>query len=206
MYDVSLIEHFTYIGICCILILGGFGFPVPEDSVLIITGLLIAQDVIALLPSILIIYPSVLISDFILYSIGRKYGKNIVHHKKFSVIISAPTLAKFEQKFNRWGVLMIVAGRHVAGLRTPIFLISGIVGVRRLKFLLVDAISAVFSISGMLALGYFAGNSLLVLKRNMARVDHIVIVAIAAIIMGSILIGYYKYRKREKKLSEKEEG
>jgi len=41
-----VIQHFTYIGIFCLLILGGLGSPLPEDGVLIMSGLLIAHGVI----------------------------------------------------------------------------------------------------------------------------------------------------------------
>ena len=198
---IPFIEHFTYIGIYCILILGGLGFPFPEDGVLIVTGFLMAQHVINFFPSILIVYPSVLVADLILYSIGRRYGRNIVRQKRFSAIISAPTLARLEEKINRWGVLMVAAGRHMAGLRVPVFLISGIVGVPRLKFLLVDSISAVFSISFSLGLGYFAGNSLSVLKRDMARVDHILVLAGTTAVIVFILASFFRHRRKERSLS-----
>lgn len=73
----TVILHFTYIGIFCLLILGGLGFPFPEDGILTISGLLIAHGVIKLTPAFLIMYPSLLIADFILYSIGRKYGRMV---------------------------------------------------------------------------------------------------------------------------------
>lgn len=99
----TVILHFTYIGIFCLLILGGVGFPFPEDAVLIMSGLLIAHGVIKFIPAVLIIYPSLLIADFILYSIGRKYGRMIVEHKIFSKIVSPATLLRFEERFTRWG-------------------------------------------------------------------------------------------------------
>ena len=57
-----------------------------------------------------------------------------------------------------------------------------------------------------LGLGYFAGNSLSILKRGFSRVDHILILAITLVIMGLLLIGFFKYRRREKKLSGKDQG
>ena len=113
----TVIQHFTYIGIFCLLILGGVGFPFPEDAVLIMSGLLIAHGVIKLTPAVLIIYPSLLIADFILYSIGRKYGRMVVEHKIFSKIVSPATLSRFEEKFTRWGALMVFLGRHFVGFR-----------------------------------------------------------------------------------------
>ncbi|MEN6615318.1 MAG: DedA family protein [Syntrophorhabdus sp.] len=196
----GLIEHFTYIGIFCLLILGGVGFPFPEDGVIIIAGVLIAQQVINFIPAIAIIYPSVLLADFILYSIGRRYGKAVLRHKRFSKIISEITYNKFEVQFNRWGSLMIVAGRHLAGLRAPIFLASGMVGVSRLKFVLVDSVSAIFSVSIMLGIGYFGGSSLAKLSKRIAHADHLIILIITACITVLIIISFFRHRRKERLL------
>jgi len=97
-----VIQHFTYIGSFCLLILGGLGFPLPEDGVLIMSGLLIAHGVIKLAPTLLAIYPSLLIADSILYSIGRKYGRMVVEHKRFSKIVSPVSIImKTDPLFSR---------------------------------------------------------------------------------------------------------
>jgi membrane protein DedA with SNARE-associated domain len=188
MFDPgAVIQHFTYIGIFCLLILGGVGFPFPEDAVLIMSGLLIAHDVIKLIPAVLIIYPSLLIADFILYSIGRKYGRMIVEHKRFSKIVSPATLSKLEEKFTRWGALTVFLGRHIVGFRAPIFLISGVM-----------RISAIITISFNLGLGYLGGNSLLVLRKDITRVDYILILALIILVAGWIFLRYFRDRVKTK--------
>jgi membrane protein DedA with SNARE-associated domain len=190
----TIILNFTYMGIFCLLILGGFGFPFPEDAVLIMSGLLIAHDVIKLIPAVLIIYPSLLIADFILYSIGRKYGRMIVEHKRFSKIVSPATISKLEEKFTRWGAMMVFLGRHFVGFRAPIFLISGVMRISRTKFLIADGLSAIITISFNLGLGYLGGNSLLMLRKGITRVDYILILALVILVAGSIILRYFRDR------------
>jgi membrane protein DedA with SNARE-associated domain len=192
------IQHFTYIGIFCLLILGGLGLPFPEDGVLIVSGLLIAQDVIKLVPALFVIYPSLLIADFILYSIGRKYGRMVVEQKRFSKIVSPATLSKLEEKFTRWGALTIFLGRHFVGFRAPIFLISGVMRISRLKFLIADGLSAIITISINLGLGYLGGNSLMILKRDITRTDYILILALVILVAGWIILRYFRDRRRIK--------
>jgi membrane protein DedA with SNARE-associated domain len=194
----TVIQHFTYIGIFCLLILGGLGFPFPEDGVLIMSGLLIAHGVIQLAPALLVIYPSLLIADFILYSIGRKYGRMVVEHKRFSKIVSPVTLSRLEEKFTRWGALMVFLGRHVVGFRAPIFLISGVMRISRTKFLVADGLSAIITISFTLGLGYLGGNSLMILKRDITRVDYILILALVILVAGWIILRYFRDRKKSK--------
>jgi len=188
------IQHFTYIGIFCLLILGGLGFPFPEDGVLIMSGLLIAHGLIKLAPTLLVIYPSLLIADFILYSIGRKYGRMVVEHKRFSKIVSPATLSRLEEKFTRRGALMVFLGRHLVGFRAPIFLISGIMRISRSKFLIADGLSAIITISITLGLGYLGGNSLMILKRDITRVDYILILALVILVAGWIILRYFRDR------------
>jgi len=191
-----VIQHFTYIGIFCLLILGGLGFPFPEDGVLIMSGLLIAHSVIKLIPALFVIYPALLIADFLLYSIGRKYGRMVVEHKRFSKIVSSDTLSRLEEKFTRWGALMVFLGRHFVGFRAPIFLISGVMRISRTKFLIADGLSAIITISITLGLGYLGGNSLMMLKRDITRTDYILILALVILVAGWIILRYFRDRRK----------
>ena len=200
MFDPSaVILHFTYIGIFCLLILGGLGFPFPEDGILIISGLLISHGVIKLVPALFIIYPSLLIADFILYAIGRKYGRMIAEHKRFSKIVSPATLLMFEEKFTRWGALMVFLGRHFIGFRAPIFLISGVMRIPRLKFLIADGLSAIITIFINLGLGYLGGNTLMLLRNDITRVDYILIFILILLVSGWIILRYFRDRGKTKK-------
>jgi membrane protein DedA with SNARE-associated domain len=200
MFDSSaVILHFTYIGIFCLLILGGLGLPFPEDGILIISGLLIAHGTIKLVPALLVIYPSLLIADFILYSIGRKYGRMVVEHKRFSKIVSPATLLRFEQKFTRWGALMVFLGRHFIGFRAPIFLISGVMRISRTKFLVADSLSAIITISINLGIGYLGGNTLMLLRKDITRVDYILILVLILLVSGWIIMRYFRDRGKTKK-------
>ena len=200
MFDPSaVILHFTYIGIFCLLILGGLGLPFPEDGILIISGLLISHCVIKLVPALFIIYPSLLIADFILYAIGRKYGRMVVEHKRFSKIVSPATLLRFEEKFTRWGALMVFMGRHFIGFRAPIFLISGVMRIPRLKFLIADGLSAIITIFINLGLGYLGGNTLMLLRNDITRVDYILIFILILLVSGWIILRYFRDRRKTKK-------
>lgn len=194
----TVIQHFTYIGIFCLLILGGLGLPFPEDGVLIMSGLLIAQGVIHLVPALFVIYPSLLIADLILYSIGRKYGRMIIEHKRFSKIVSPVALSRFEEKFTRRGALMVFLGRHFVGFRAPIFLIAGVMRISRPKFLIADGVSAIITVSITLGLGFLGGNSLMILKRDITRRDDILILALVILVASWIILRYFRDRRKLK--------
>jgi membrane protein DedA with SNARE-associated domain len=190
--STTFINHFPYIGIFLLLILGEIGFPFPEDATLILGGFMTAHGVIKPLPAFSVLYLGLLITDFSLYLVGKKYGRSIVEHKRFHKIISLDKLSKLEEKFKKWGGLVVFLGRHVWGLRAQIFLVAGVMKMSGTKFLVADATSALFSIALWSGIGYLGGNSLQVLKKDVARVEHIAVVVLVLLLACGIFFWYFK--------------
>src|SRR4030066_1119859 len=86
--SAPFVNHFPYLVIFLLLILGGVGLPFPEDATLLLGGFLMAHYVIKPLPAFLVVYSGLLITDFSLYLVGKKYGRRVVEHKRFRKIIS----------------------------------------------------------------------------------------------------------------------
>lgn len=196
----TLVEHFPYIGIFTLLILGGVGLPFPEDATLILSGFLVGENVISPFPTFLVIYAGLLISDYFLYWLGKKYGRMLVLHKKFQKIISLDQLSKLEEKFQRRGIWVIFIGRHFMGLRAQVFLVAGVMRMPAIKFLTTDATTALLTIALMGGMGYAGGNSVQILRKDLTRIEHIAIVVLTMSIAVWIV---YKYFKGHKKNFEK---
>ena len=189
MFEIkTLVNHFPYLGVFALLLLGGMGLPFPEDTTLILSGFLVAHDIINPLPGFLVIYAGLLVSDYFLFWVGKRYGRRVVEHKKFQRLISSETLLNLEEKFKKWGVWVVLFGRHLLGLRAQIFLVAGVMKMHPLKFLVADGFTALFSIAIMGGIGYVGGNSVQVLKRDFSRIEHIAIVAF--VVLLTIWIGF----------------
>ena len=196
MFEAStLVEHFPYIGIFLLLILGGVGLPFPEDATLILTGFLVAQNVIKPVQAFLAVYSGLLISDFFLFWVGKKYGRMLVLHKRFQKIISPDQLSRLEEKFKRRGVWVVLIGRHFLGLRAQIFLVAGVMRMSAIKFLLADGATSLLTIALMSGMGYAGGNSVEILKKNVKRIEHIAILIVAILVTAWIIYKYFKTKK-----------
>jgi membrane protein DedA with SNARE-associated domain len=196
MISISgITEHFPYLGIFLLLILGGMGFPFPEDATLLLSGILMAHNVIQPLLAFLVVYSGLLITDFFLYSAGRKYGRRLVEHRRFQRILSPDQLSKLEEKFEKWGTYVIFFGRHILGLRAQIFLVAGVMRMSAIKFLMADAISALFTIGLWGGVGYLGGNSIQILKNDIKRIEHISIVVFMILLASWIVFRYFKSKK-----------
>jgi membrane protein DedA with SNARE-associated domain len=191
----TTIEHFPYLGLFLLLILGGIGFPFPEDTTLILCGFLISTHVIKPIPALFVVYSGLLMADFFLYFIGKKYGRMIVNHKRFHKIISPERLSMLEDKFNKKGILIILLGRHLVGLRAQIFLAAGVMKMSAIKFLMADAVSSIFTIALMVGAGYMGGNSLQVIKRDITRIEHIGILIVVTVVVIYLFFRYFKSRR-----------
>jgi membrane protein DedA with SNARE-associated domain len=197
MEETSLLtQQFPYLGIFILLILGGIGLPFPEDATLLLSGVLVAQGVIRPVPAILVVYSGLLLTDFFLYMVGRKYGRRVVEHERFHKIVSPEKLSKIEEKFKRWGSWAIFFGRHVIGLRAQLFLAAGVMRIPPIKFLIVDAVSALFTIGIWGGIGYWGGNSIPIWVKDLKRIEHIAgVVALGLIALGAVFWFFKVNRK-----------
>jgi membrane protein DedA with SNARE-associated domain len=186
------IEHFPYLGLFLLLLLGGVGLPFPEDATLILCGFLISTQIVKPIPALITVYAGLLIADLTLHFIGKKYGRQVVTHRRFHKLISPERLSFLEDKFNRRGILIILLGRHVAGLRAQIFLVSGIMRMPSLKFLVTDAVSSLLTMALMIGAGYWGGNSFKFIKQGLVRIEHI---AILVVIIFILFYSIYRYLK-----------
>ena len=191
----AFIHHFPYLGLFTLLVLGTLGLPFPEDGILLLSGFLIAHHVIKPLPAFLVVYLGLLMTDFLLYLAGKKYGRRLVEHKRFQKILTANRLAKLEEKFKRWGILVVFFGRHLLGLRAQIFLVAGVMRMPWKKFLIVDGTSALFTITLWGGLGYLGGNSIQALRREITGIEQMVMVILATLVGSWLLLRYLKKRR-----------
>jgi membrane protein DedA with SNARE-associated domain len=163
-----------------------------------LSGVLVANGVMELLPSFLADYIGLLMADFLLYSVGKKYGRMVVEHKRFYRLISPEKLLKLEAKFRKRGILLIIFGRHLIGLRAQIFIVAGIMKMSSIKFLISDAAAALVTIVLMGGIGYLGGNRIKVFKENIAKIEHIVIIVFAMLLASWTTLRYFKTRERLK--------
>ena len=193
----GLVQHFPYMGLFILLILGGIGLPFPEDATLILCGFLISQGIVKPTPAFLVVYSGLLLSDLSLYFIGKKYGRMVVTHKWLKKFISPERLSMLEEKFHKRGTLVILIGRHIAGFRPQIFLIAGVLRMSALKFITADALTSLGTIAIMVGIGYMGGQSLAVLRKDLSRIEHIAVLAGITFLVLYLFVKYFKYNKND---------
>lgn len=192
MNPPGVIENFPYLGLFILLMLGGLGLPFPEELSLMLCGLFISTGTVKPLYAIPVVYAGLLAGDMAIYFAGWKWGRAVVTHKMFHMVLPPERFVKLEERFKRQGVLFILLGRYFIGLRTQIFLTSGIMRTGALKFLLADAIAAVFTVAVMVGAGYMGGTSAGILWKDITRIRHLMILIVVVLIPVYL---FYRYLK-----------
>jgi membrane protein DedA with SNARE-associated domain len=190
-----LLSHFPYLGLFLLIILGSMGLPFPEDATLILSGFLAAHKVIKIAYAAPCLWAAILAGDFLIYSAGRKFGRKIVTHPKFQKILSSKRLSYLEEKFDRMGMLFILIGRHLVGLRSQLIIVSGVTRMPVWKFLLADGAASMITIAILGGLGYAGGSSLQIIRKDISRIQHVLVVVVVAALFCFLMVRYIRMRK-----------
>ncbi|AWX14341.1 DedA family protein [Mergibacter septicus] len=198
----TLIEFFSeygYIAVFLVLIICGFGVPIPEDITLvsggIIAGLGYANPHMMLIVSML----GVLIGDSIMYWLGRIFGVKILRFRPLRRILKPKVMKLVREKFEKYGSRVLFFARFLPGLRAPIYMVSGITRrVSYLHFLLMDFFAAIISVPIWVYLGHYGAHNLDWIKAQVHKGQagiYFVIALVIIFILIKWLWNKYKAKK-----------
>jgi len=131
----------------------------------------------------------VVLGSMNLYLLSRRVGRRVIAHPVGRFLHLTPDrLARAEAGFRRWGPWAVIVGRHVPGLRVPITVAAGILGMELRTFLVCVGISSAIWAAIFLALGIAYGESI-------ARLLHTpVVYAFPPLILG--LVAGWLFRRQ----------
>jgi len=175
------------------LILGGIGFPIPEDLPLLFAGIAAGRKVVRFGAIFLTCYVGVIIGDLIVYCIGYHFGPGMVEAGKKSSWfpgITQERIDKVQSGLRKNRLLYIFMGRHLFPIRSLTFATAGALKIPFHEFLLADLFAAMVSVFMMLGLGYFIGEALPPeVVTEISRRLHWVAIAIC------LVFGFWVFRK-----------
>lgn len=135
----------------------GIPLPVPGDLIIIYTGYEIAKGIIPYVIAFIIILIAVLLGSSILYFLSAKYGESVILQFGKYIDLDKKKLSIVQEKFKKYGPIVIILGRHIPGFRIPITVFSGMSGVSYRTFIVSTFISVVFWIGINLSIGQKLG-------------------------------------------------
>lgn len=161
MPDVgALLRHWGYAAIFAFVILGNMGMPVPEESILILSGYLVWKGELQLPLVLAVGTVSAIAGDNLGYWIGRRYGQEAIGRYGQWVRLTSTRIEATRRFVARYGAFAVFAARFIAGLRVLAGPLAGCSGLRPLVFVTANALGAMAYVPTMVALGFSIGYGL----------------------------------------------
>jgi membrane protein DedA with SNARE-associated domain len=180
-----------------ILMLCGFGLPMPEDVVLVTGGVLawLASDLEkaslgamladrGLLAMVLVGLGGILAGDTVIFLAGRRYGHRVADFRPLRRIITPEKLQIVEKKIRTRGNVVVLFARFLPGLRAPTFFTVGHARMPLWEFLLFDGAAALVSAPLWVCLGFWFGSDLQAAAHVAARFSHYILLAVAVVVVA----------------------
>lgn len=130
-----------------------FGLPVSEDVLLLVGGYLVGTGIFAWPTTVVLAYFSLLSSDLIVYTYGRKLRAHSLRHGPVRRFVRPGRLRVATRWFTRFGEKIIFFARLVPGTRLIVFLCAGIRAVPVARFLLYDGLAALLWVPLVVTVG-----------------------------------------------------
>lgn len=189
--------HTASIALLSVLLLCGLGLPMPEDIILITAGLLASMGKFPLWWGIFAGMIGVLSGDAMLFFLGRRYGEGVFAWRPIARILSPEKLKTAKVRVQANAHFICFIARFLPGLRSPIYLTAGALGIPPRVYLSQDLFAASISVPLWVTVGWYFGaeieEALLVARDFQRTVLALVFVAI---------VGWFFWSKRRKAATE----
>jgi membrane protein DedA with SNARE-associated domain len=150
----------VYAALVGMMFLSAIGFPLPEEVTLVSIGVLAfmglnpqhfpppfpGAPVVNMHTASVVATIAVFGSDFLIYMIGRKYGRRVLKKPFVQKFISPEIMARVEAWTKKYGAYACGIFRFTPGIRFPGHLACGIMHFPIWKFALIDGLAVVISV------------------------------------------------------------
>jgi len=187
-------ETFGYLVVFLILVACGLGLPIPEDIILVVSGLLVGEETFHFVRAVMTCMGGVLIGDSIIFLLGRFWGEKIIHSKYLSKIFHVKLRDRVEKGVKKYGNKIIFFARFMPGLRAPIYFSLGTFKKSYLTFISIDFLAAIISVPVWVYVGLFFHENLPLLEMKMKKVKTGLYIMLILILL-LIIVGHYVKRK-----------
>lgn len=189
-----------YTFLITMMILSAVGLPFPEEATLVTVGILAymgmhPQQYPPPFPgaphvdpesAAIVAFLAVFSADFIIYGIGRTFGRRIFDLKPIRAVLSEENRMKIEEWTQKYGAYACGIFRFTPGLRFPGHLACGMLKFPAWKFGLIDGIAALVSVPTQIMLLAYYGEDILKFLRQF-KIALLCVLAVVAI--------YFLYKK-----------
>lgn len=180
MSQFAFQPEMVYAALVVMMILSAFGLPLPEEVTLLSVGLLAFMGANPQLfpppfPGAAVVHPTeaaiiaslaVFGADFLVYFIGRRWGRKLLKHRRLERLFPETLVLKAEEFTKKYGSLATGIFRFLPGVRFPGHLLCGTLRFSPWKFALIDGLAVMISVpTQILLLAHYGEDIIFYLKK-----------------------------------------
>lgn len=204
--------EYGYAAVFFVLVICGFGVPIPEDLTLVTGGVISGMGYTNPHMMFAVGMLGVLVGDGVMFAAGRIWGQKILRFKPIARIMTPKRYAQVQEKFDKYGNWVLFVARFLPGLRTAVFVTAGISRkVSYLRFIIMDGLAALISVPIWIYLGEYGAHNIdwLMAKMHSLQSGIFVILGIGATVVAWIWwkkrqrIQFYRSKLKEKRAQRK---
>ena len=153
------VSQYGYFGLFGLLLLGIVGLPVPDETLLVISGYLISRGRLDSAATFAAGFGGSVCGISVSYLIGRTAGHAAVNRYGRFVHLTNERLDRVHRWFQRTGEWLLAIGYFIPGVRHFTALVAGMSELEYPKFAVFAYSGAAVWVSTFLAIGYFVGEN-----------------------------------------------
>ena len=143
-----------------------------------------------------LIIAGVVVGDSVLYLIGRQFGRRLLHSGWVQRRVLPPDKrAEIETNFHKNGILILLGARLTPGIRTPVFLMAGVLRMPMSRFLLADCLYAIPGVNFLFWLAYLFTDQFVAAVDAVERHRSQAVLAVLAAVCGVVLYRFAVSRR-----------
>jgi membrane protein DedA with SNARE-associated domain len=184
-----------------ILLLCGFGLPIPEDISLIAAGYFSWRGDQGLYPGLnvhkafAVCLAAVLAGDTIAFFIGRRFGRRVLASQLAQRYFTPRRQLRVRAYFRKFGSKVVLVGRFTPGLRFTIFFTAGTLHVRPAVFFVYNFAAALISVPVLVYAAWYFGDKIDHVIMYARRTEHGILIAI---VIAAVVVAIKLWRRRKR--------
>lgn len=188
--------HYGSFALFCLLTVGILALPVPEETLMVIAGVLMSQEKLHIPPTIIAAILGSLSGITASYILGWKTGHFLIGRYGSWIGVSQQQLDKAHAWFERFGKWTLFFGYFIPGIRHFTGFSAGMSSLRFRDFALFAYSGALIWVTFFLSIGYFFGNYWFSIFENFEiSIDNILTIIILIVLVYIV----YLIKVRSKK-------
>lgn len=155
-YIMPWLTQYGSFALLVLLALGIFGLPIPDETILVTTGVLIARGHLSPITALPAVYFGAMIGITLSYIVGYAIGRTAILKFGRLLHITPERMEKAHYWFERIGKWFLLFGYYIPGVRHLSGIVAGTTYLKFWEFALFAYTGAVIWVSTFLGIGYFS--------------------------------------------------